>query len=584
MLEIKGLCKGYAYEDGGRNEVFKDFNLSVSDSCKTLALLGPDGAGKSTLLGLIAGVIKPDKGEIKLGGMRPDTSDLNFTQKIGYMSQTLGLYEELSAIENLNFFAGLKGVDTSSNSLAELLEKVGLGAFATYQAGSLSGGMKQKLALACALAANPAILVLDEPTVGVDPLSREELWAVARDYAAKEGAVCIFSTAYLDEAASADEVLVIHDGKITAKGVASEITTCAKGRTWRVNGLSNFKFGALALTFSTKIYDKNSVILDVVPRGGGLDILADKSASEGELISNLNKILGDSNFKLTSREPTLEDAYIDVTQDFSHVREPEIRISNLNVDNSNLSDEITVDVHEIQKKFGSFTAVEKSDFKVKKGEIFGLLGPNGAGKTTTFRMICALLNPTAGRVLVAGRDLMRDKTGVRAKIGYVSQKFSLYKKLTVRQNMEYFGRSYGVSGDELGERIERLMADFGLTRFADMRAAKIPFGASRNLSMVCALIHRPRILFLDESTSGADASARRAFWNRINALASGGMSVVVTTHFMEEAEYCDRFLIQDHGRILALGTPEEICTKNGSRVSVEEAFKELVREFRKQNG
>ena len=186
MLEIKGLCKGYAYEDGGRNEVFKDFNLSVSDSCKTLALLGPDGAGKSTLLGLIAGVIKPDKGEIKLGGMRPDTSDLNFTQKIGYMSQTLGLYEELSAIENLNFFAGLKGVDTSSNSLAELLEKVGLGAFATYQAGSLSGGMKQKVLIAIALARNSQIIMFDEPTANLDPEAREKFLSLLRaDFADK---------------------------------------------------------------------------------------------------------------------------------------------------------------------------------------------------------------------------------------------------------------------------------------------------------------------------------------------------------------------------------------------------------------
>ena len=241
-------------------------------------------------------------------------------------------------------------------------------------------------------------------------------------------------------------------------------------------------------------------------------------------------------------------------------------------------------MRDVSKKFGSFTAVENTSFEVKKGEIFGLLGPNGAGKTTTFRMICALLGMSGGEISVMGEDLRYAKSSIRSRIGYVSQKFSLYKKLSCYQNLEYFGRSYGIGGVALKRRIEELLSEFGLQRLRNETWQNLPFGAGRNLSMACALIHRPEILFLDEATSGADPLSRRLFWNRINALARTGVSVVVTTHFMEEAEYCDRFLIQDRGKILALGSPDEVCVQHGRRLSVQQAFINEVQKFRSEAG
>ena len=244
--------------------------------------------------------------------------------------------------------------------------------------------------------------------------------------------------------------------------------------------------------------------------------------------------------------------------------------------------EPVVMVDKIKKKFGNFTAVHQSSFKVHKGEIFGLLGPNGAGKTTTFRMICALLKPTSGNVTVNGFDLKHAKDDARATIGYVSQKFSLYRKLNVYQNLEYFGLSYGLEVKPLKTRIEELLDEFSLRKYKDVQSEDLPFGLQRQLSMACALIHKPKILFLDEATSGADPVARRVFWDRVSALASSGTCVIVTTHFMEESEYCDNFLIQDQGKILVLGAPDKICIKDGHRISIEQAFVELVHKFRAQ--
>ena len=239
-----------------------------------------------------------------------------------------------------------------------------------------------------------------------------------------------------------------------------------------------------------------------------------------------------------------------------------------------------ITVSDIKKSFGKFTAVHHSSFTVKRGEIFGLLGPNGAGKTTTFRMICGLLNPTSGTILINKFNLRKAKAAVREQIGYVSQKFSLYKKLTLKQNLDYFAGSYGLYGKAKEERINYLIDDFMLRPFCDVLSEDLPFGIQRQLSMACALLHNPKILFLDEATSGADPTARRVFWQRIIELSAKGTSVIVTTHFMEEAEYCDRFLIQDKGRILCLGAPDKICFEHGKRVSVEETFISKVKEYR----
>ena len=600
LLNIVNLKKFYLREDRSKNVVFENFDLRIGDSPRLISLTGPDGAGKSTLLKLICGIIAPDCGEIKFAGFTPSGENKEFVRANGYMSQSLGLYEELSVWQNLNIFAGLKGLDLKSGEeyLRALLRRVGLLKFKDYAVDSLSGGMKQKLGVACAIAARPRLLVLDEPTVGVDPLSRRELWAIVREYLNQSGAKCIFSTAYFDEAADADLTLILLGGKIIAQDTAAKITAVLRDRTFRICG-EDYQSLARRLMFKTQRFLKNSPLIDICPRDGSVDLLSEEPISLRDLQEFLNASLegdgknterengrdkgtdpenGRAKFKLSPREASLEDAYI-------FLNKAEIGAANFGYEKRSFDAAQTViKVRDVSKKFGSFTAVENTSFEVKKGEIFGLLGPNGAGKTTTFRMICALLGMSGGEISVMGEDLRYAKSSIRSRIGYVSQKFSLYKKLSCYQNLEYFGRSYGIGGVALKRRIEELLSEFGLQRLRNETWQNLPFGAGRNLSMACALIHRPEILFLDEATSGADPLSRRLFWNRINALARTGVSVVVTTHFMEEAEYCDRFLIQDRGKILALGSPDEVCVQHGRRLSVQQAFINEVQKFRSEAG
>lgn len=610
LLNIVNLKKFYLREDRSKNVVFENFDLRIDDAPRLISLTGPDGAGKSTLLKLICGIIAPDCGEIKFAGFTPSGENKEFVRANGYMSQSLGLYEELSVWQNLNIFAGLKGLDLKSGEeyLRGLLRRVGLLKFKDYAVDSLSGGMKQKLGVACAIAARPRLLVLDEPTVGVDPLSRRELWAIVREYLDQSGAKCIFSTAYFDEAADADLTLILLDGKIIAQSPAAKITAALRDRTFRICS-EDYQSLARRLMFKTQRFLKNSPLIDICPRDGSVDLLSEEPISLRDLQEFLNASLsddsenteredgGDENFKISNenecikfnesrsakfklspREASLEDAYI-------FLNKAEIGAANFGYEKKSFDAAQTViKVRDVSKKFGSFTAVENTSFEVKKGEIFGLLGPNGAGKTTTFRMICALLGMSGGEISVMGEDLRCAKSAIRSRIGYVSQKFSLYKKLSCYQNLEYFGRSYGIGGMALKRRIGELLSEFGLQRLRNETWQNLPFGAGRNLSMACALIHRPEILFLDEATSGADPLSRRLFWNRINALARTGVSVVVTTHFMEEAEYCDRFLIQDRGKILALGSPDEVCVQHGRRLSVQQAFINEVQKFRSEVG
>ncbi len=581
LIEIEKLTKSYKAQGSDKVVALKDFSLKVSSSNHLICLTGPDGAGKSTLLKLLAGVIKKDSGIIRLNSHSPDNSDPDFTRDIGYMSQSLGLYGELSVLDNLRIFSGLKGVQLKGNKdyLLSLLQKVNLSRFKDRAADALSGGMKQKLGLVCAFASKPQILILDEPTVGVDPVSRAELWQLIYQYITLSHAYCIFSTAYLEEAAKSDLVFMMNDGQILLQGRPDDISSKISGRTYSLE----IKQGCYQTTVRQmmSLSARNcpgSPVIDVVPRLGRIDILSREQNSDPLITAFISQRIN-IDFSLLKREPVLEDAYI--AQCFAK-RSGELHEKNplpLLINRYDREKEV-VDVHEIKKQFGNFTAVQKSSFRVHKGEIFGLLGPNGAGKTTTFRMICALLAPTSGTVKINGFDLRHAKDDARATIGYVSQKFSLYRKLTVLQNLEYFGLSYGLYGQGLRDRIRELLEEFSLQKFKQVKGENLPFGLQRQLSMACALIHKPGILFLDEATSGADPYARRIFWDKVSALSSSGTCVIVTTHFMDEAEYCDNFLIQDQGKILVLGSPEEICVRDGRRVSIEDTFVEQVLKFR----
>ena len=590
IIEISALCKSYQTQKRKQLLVFDNFNLAIESDCHLICLTGPDGAGKSTLLKILAGVLPFDKGQVLLNGTKPDMANAKFSKDVGYMSQTLGLYEELTVWDNLTILSGLRGLKLkeSSDYLTKLLTSVNLINFKDREAGALSGGMKQKLALCCTIAARPKILILDEPTVGVDPVSRNELWNIILSYLKEVQGYCIFSTAYLEEADFCDLVLMLNDGKLLLQGSKESLLNKLPHQTYSLEDTKdNYQQAlkkALQLTFRD---DANSPILDICPRLGRIDILTTKGCSLEELKLYLQKHFNDT-FKLNTRGPILEDVYIHNAL----TEQLKIQSKSTAIKKSNSSDtacstlnnqrsEIVI-ARNIKKCFGNFVAVDDSSFKVHIGEIFGLLGPNGAGKTTTFRMICALSKPTSGQVTINGFDLAKAKHDARATIGYVSQKFSLYRKLSVYQNLEYFGLSYGLKPKALKERIKELLSEFNLEDFKNINSETLPFGIQRQLSMACALIHKPKILFLDEATSGADPLARRNFWYLINKLATTGTCVVVTTHFMEEAEYCDNFLIQDQGKILVLGSPNTICRKDNKRISIQEKFVSLVLDSRNQ--
>lgn len=590
IIEISALCKSYQTQKRKQLLVFDNFNLAIESDCHLICLTGPDGAGKSTLLKILAGVLPFDKGQVLLNGTKPDMANAKFSKDVGYMSQTLGLYEELTVWDNLTILSGLRGLKLkeSSDYLTKLLTSVNLINFKDREAGALSGGMKQKLALCCTIAARPKILILDEPTVGVDPVSRNELWNIILSYLKEVQGYCIFSTAYLEEADFCDLVLMLNDGKLLLQGSKESLLNKLPHQTYSLEDTKdNYQQAlkkALQLTFRD---DANSPILDICPRLGRIDILTTKGCSLEELKLYLQKHFNDT-FKLNTRGPILEDVYIHNAL----TEQLKIQSKSTAIKKSNSSDtacstlnnqrsEIVI-ARNIKKCFGNFVAVDDSSFKVHIGEIFGLLGPNGAGKTTTFRMICALSKPTSGQVTINGFDLAKAKHDARATISYVSQKFSLYRKLSVYQNLEYFGLSYGLKPKALKERIKELLSEFNLEDFKNINSETLPFGIQRQLSMACALIHKPKILFLDEATSGADPLARRNFWYLINKLATTGTCVVVTTHFMEEAEYCDNFLIQDQGKILVLGSPNTICRKDNKRISIQEKFVSLILDSRNQ--
>ena len=586
IIGITALCKSYQIQKGKNHLVFDAFNLAIESDCHLICLTGPDGAGKSTLLKILAGVLPFDKGQVLLNGTKPDMANAKFSKDVGYMSQTLGLYEELTVWDNLTILSGLRGLKLkeSSDYLTKLLTSVNLINFKDREAGALSGGMKQKLALCCTIAARPKILILDEPTVGVDPVSRNELWQIILSYLKEVQGYCIFSTAYLEEADFCDLVLMLNDGKLLLQGNKESLLKKLPHQTYSLKvPTENYQQAlkkSLQLTFRD---DDNSPILDICPRTGCIDLLTTNDCS----FENLHQYLLEhfkQKIELVTRKPILEDIYIHnvLTEQLNTTttRKNDKLQSNLStVAKDNLP---IVIAQNIKKCFGNFVAVDDSSFKVHTGEIFGLLGPNGAGKTTTFRMICALSKPTSGQVTINGFDLAKAKHDARATIGYVSQKFSLYRKLSVYQNLEYFGLSYGLKPKALKERIKELLSEFNLEDFKNINSETLPFGIQRQLSMACALIHKPKILFLDEATSGADPLARRNFWYLINKLATTGTCVVVTTHFMEEAEYCDNFLIQDQGKILVLGSPNTICRKDNKRISIQEKFVSLILDSRNQ--
>jgi ABC-2 type transport system ATP-binding protein len=542
------------------------------------ALVGPDGAGKTTLLRLAAGLMTADRGELKVLGVDVADDPQQVQERIGYMPQKFGLYEDLSVEENLDLYADLHGIHPQERreKYQRLMEMTALGRFTARLAGRLSGGMKQKLGLACTLVRSPELLLLDEPTVGVDPLSRRELWEIILQLVHDQGMTVVLSTSYLDEAERCDQVVVLHEGKVLAQGRPADVSGLAAGRTF----LAEPPAGTKARLLQARLLDDPEVV-DAVPEGGLVRFIrTDDGPGNGHAHWN-GPLAG---IAIEPEAARFEDGFMVLLKRSATSAAALAGAMTLERPLERRNGEAVVEVRDLVRQFGTFTAVDHVSFEVHSGEIFGLLGPNGAGKTTTFRMLCGLLPATSGTLCVAGVDLRYARAAARQQIGYVAQKFSLYGQLSVTENLEFFASAYGLRRSRKRGRIAWALEQFELTPFARLPSGQLPGGYKQRLAMAASLLHEPEILFLDEPTSGADPLARREFWRRITALAEQGVTVIVTTHFMEEAEYCDRIVILDSGRLLAQGTPAEVRRharpQTGRPTTMEDAFIAIVEEAR----
>jgi ABC-2 type transport system ATP-binding protein len=535
-------------------------------------LIGPDGAGKTTLMRLVAGLLLPDAGRIEALGIDVARDPLAAQARIGYMPQRFGLYEDLTVRQNLDLYADLQGVPAAERPAryAELLHMTALGPFTGRRAGRLSGGMKQKLGLACTLVRAPELLLLDEPTVGVDPVSRRELWRIIDHLTREAHTTVLFSTAYLDEAERCETVLLLYEGRLIDRGPPGAFAARSAGRAYYASA----DVGRRRLQ---ERLARAPGVIDSVIQGSRVRVVTAeaKPPDAAALCADLPGLT----FAPTA--PRFEDSFVaEISGRGARGRAAAAAPPPAPARAAGSSREDVIMVDRLTRRFGDFVAVDAISFRVARGEIFGLLGANGAGKSTTFRMLCGLLPPSGGTLKVAGFDLRKAAAPARARIGYMAQKFSLYGDLSVERNLRFFSSVYGLYGARQRARLDWAVEEFD---FADRLAATardLPLGFKQRLALACALMHEPEILFLDEPTSGVDPLARREFWRRINALAERGVTVLATTHFMEEAEYCDRLAIMAQGAVLAEGAPDAIKaaarTRERPDPTMEDAFIAMI--------
>ncbi len=543
---IQLTALGYRYSGTGRDALAGVDALLPAG--QITGLVGPDGAGKTTLMRLMSGLLKATAGTVRTAGFDPIAEGDSLRAVLGYMPQKFGLYEDLTVLENLELYADLRGVLGAARTAAfeRLLAFTDLAGFTTRPAGKLSGGMKQKLGLACVLLGSPRVLLLDEPSVGVDPISRRELWRMVGTLA-REGLTVVWSTSYLDEAERCSHILLVNAGRLLYAGEPGQLTERLSGRSIHVEGITANRRGVLTRALAVK------GVIDGVIQGSRLRLVLGVDASAPDL----GPLGAGAGARTVSVAPRLEDALIDLLGGGpGGASELAERMPAVLVD-VELRRSV-IDADSLTKTFGAFTAAENISFSVPQGEIFGLLGPNGAGKSTTFKMLCGLLVPSSGRATVMGLDLRHEASRARQRLGYMAQKFSLYGNLTVRQNLEFFSGVYGLRGQRRTAKIREMEDVFGLGEFRDVDPDGLSLGYKQRLALACALMHDPAVLFLDEPTSGVDPITRREFWAHINGVVAKGVTVMVTTHFMDEAEYCDRIGLVYRGRMIAAGPPDDL--------------------------
>ena len=543
-------------------------------SGRLTGIVGPDGAGKTTLMRILATLLKPDNGNVSVANFDPVKQFRDVKDNIGYMPQRFGLYEDLSVMENMQLYANLRKVSSKNRQILfdKLLDFTRLAPFTSRLAGRLSGGMKQKLGLACALMGEPKVLLLDEPGVGVDPVSRQDLWRMVEDLTS-DGMAVVWSTSYLDEAEKCESVMLLNEGKILYDGAPQNLTDTLEGRCFLINGRPQIRRQTLLNAL------KLPSVADGVIQGSSIRIVERPNAD----LTQLRDLVKTRESIMIPTKARFEDAFVDL---LGGGPSGESQLAK-NFGDVTLNSENAVLCKDLTKVFGEFTAADNVNFEVKRGEIFGLLGPNGAGKSTTFKMLCGLLQPTSGIANVAGFDLRYAAREAKSNLGYMAQKFSLYSILSVKQNMEFSAGVYGLYGALKRERIDEMIEIFHLQKYLNSAPDSLPLGFKQRLALSCALMHRPPVLFLDEPTSGVDPITRREFWIHINGLVERGVTIMVTTHFMEEAEYCDRVAMMYGGKLIALDTPDElkksVTSETMQNPTMEDAFIELIARVDAQN-
>ena len=555
VVRVRGVEKAY----GGQNAL-EGVDLEV-ERCQIYGLLGPDGAGKSTLMKVVSGVLRHDRGDVEVFGTTVDSerSAELVKDRIGFMPQGLGqnLYRELTVEENVDFFARLRlvGGDELAERKQRLYAMTRLEDFRGRPMKQLSGGMKQKLGLVCTLIHEPELVVLDEPTTGVDPVSRRDFWSIIAELLRERRMTALVSTAYMDEAARFHRAALLFDGRVLAEGEPDDIRAEAPG--------------AVVSLHPDDIGEARDILQDAgrtTSLGGEIQVFV-PDASPDDAREAIEKTLenhGVSAAKVEAQEPGLEDVFLTLLERQSPDGSGQPADTPLGYPEESAhgvsgNDEIAVCADGLTKRFGDFTAVDDVSFEIERGEIFGLLGANGAGKTTVIKMLLGILDSTAGSSQIAGAEMHRAARRLRERLGYVSQQFTLYEDLTVAENIRLYAGIYGLARSDAAQRTDWVLEMSGLRGHRGARTASLPVGLKQRLALGCSLVHRPQVLFLDEPTSGVDPLGRRAFWEILNRLSrEAGVAILVTTHYMSEAERCDRLALMYAGRLVAGGSPAEM--------------------------
>ncbi len=550
-IDVRGLTKRY-----GKLEAVRGITLEVN-SGEMFGLIGPDGAGKTSTFQILAGVMEATAG---IGNIF-DRPARDTRSQTGYLTQTFSMYPDLTVAENIRYSGDLRCIPP--NEIAErslqYLKMFDMDRFADRLAGQLSGGMKQKLALVCALVPQPKVLLLDEPTTGVDPVSRREFWDVLA-HLTSEGLTILVATPYLDEAERCHRIAFMHLGEILQIGTPTELCASlgAKRIELRTADLRKAE-GVLA-----KGSGRDKEIIDVQRFGDRLDLLVQDPDKGQRWVTEQLKGAGLSVEDMRVDEPTLENTFVAKLRALG--QQTETVEFPAKEDHRSLRGQVAVGATKLVKEFKTFTAVKNVSLEIRNGEVYGLLGANGAGKTTTIRILCGLLEPTSGTMELGGTGGNLRTEAVRKRIGYMSQKFSLYDDLTIQENLDFFSGVYGVSEQDREEKIRWALSFSGLDGKQDQITGSLPGGWKQRVAFGAAIMHEPDILFFDEPTSGVDPLARRAFWTMINRLADGGAAILITTHYLEEAEQCNRLGMMVAGELVAEGTPSGIKSQQSGHV------------------